>query len=414
MGQSNVSGLGCNAFHFRYVCYPSRYCYDCISSASWYGVVMMRGRYVFTLMAVGVLALLSISPASASSRLQETVTPTPPVCMPSPTPTSRIPTVQAHFTPVIGTPCADCTSTPSPVPSASPTVTSTPVPLSTPVGGGLSCGWDTTQGITCEVLQGGRMLHYTYTNHFTSYHPAIQYKWNNPSWMRNGGTMFNILVIDRVYVTANSPDTPAYEAFWGYVQSSDYRNKILGGSGVPFWEQSLGNGTGYREVNRNFLVQNFPQTEGMGGYYTRCKNEWGGDCGIAGNSEKGFSTAHVWVWITGAELPSVLNVTPTPTATPDCVPDNSVISSLLDFSPVSYGDVSCYTIIPQLLVDTPSIISSAWFLGDAPEQIGIVGLQVCTVNVTFALRFLDFDILAVLGWMVSMVAVAMIYRTVTT
>jgi hypothetical protein len=109
----------------------------------------------------------------------------------------------------------------------------------------------------------------------------------------------------------------------------------------------------------------------------------------------------------------VATATPVPTSTavpcqsgnPD---EGTVNGGGTEFSPPKLIPGACFTIVPELTMDVPSIVD--WTVSEVPATIGIPGVQLCTQYWDTKLKVFNFDILAGISWVISLVCVAIIYR----
>jgi hypothetical protein len=358
-----------------------------------------------------VALFCALVPTLGASAQTATPPPAVPTCTPMATstnvlPTVQIPTFSGWETPTDGTPYPIGTGTPStPTPTLAITPTSTPSP--TPTSGlyaTLSCG-DTTpcRQVDNNTIDYGTGSTATYDENAFIDSPSaypISYVLERNASM----TAFLITSGDQIGAIQN----------WGASLRIAYNFDAV-------WAMDIGTQRNLYKAS-DAWEENTYVTFVKEGEYAFTYNDWGIRQLSFGDNDailwRGviFKPTHFYLstnpYFTPA-LDGIATPSPTPTSTPsDCFPYGSVIDTeVVQWSPPSYIDGECYTILPAANFDTPQIVILAAPDGWAvPETLGVPGIEFCTRYLVMSAGFIGYDVILVISTFVSVICAISIAR----
>lgn len=374
----------------------------------------MKRRALYGVFIFALAFLLGATPKAVSA--YASITPTSlPTCVSTATPTSMFPTV----------------SFPT-IEFNTPTGSETPEPFQTATPPGYdSCGaWKELYYIACATCRdmGGQWNWNSNSCDFPGTSTATPAPTNTPfitatpapicadafyTGHTPSGNFHNMTIIsDDSSLTGQYIDETA--RFWGYGQGQGmgqmYSTYYL--DSIPFYAKitvsDIVGGlliqcdNGLEVVNCGETYYRNPQTHSMRVIFNACPT---GACNYSFTVRFQASQVESMTCTATTPTPSPTpNVTPTATQSA-CISSLTVIDTpLIGFTPPQISAGDCYTLLPELNIDTPQlIIDAASGFIDVPENIGAPGIELCTQYWFMNLRFLDFDIFGVIVWIVGII-----------
>lgn len=391
--------------HVGFLCY-------CGPSSDWAGLIM-RSMAVFlfsVLLALWFLPVLNVH--------AQTGTPPPlPYCPPTVTPTSVIPTfvfptfagfatsvwpTLTHTPCPPGAPCPTVTSLPTntatitPSPTVTPTNTAPPGALKLTAFDPSAYGGQGTYTLTQykSALVNGAAWNTFYGSAIMTGSTAYEGKQLNFSMSVQNVSSGSVMV----YIKARRSGIPGQGAVnWRYPPLGTFPSMgqwRYGSESVDDLSYSLGPGG---------TITLKPAVEADTGWLS-----WSSH------------TLTSYVAISTQPLDSIY--TPTPAVTPTAtlmIPgttcqfgnpnEGSVSGGGTAFTPPVLVPGSCFTIVPDLELEVPSIVD--WTVSSVPSTIGIPGIEVCTQYWSMNLSFMGFNVINAISVVVGFACVAIIYRT---
>jgi len=116
-------------------------------------------------------------------------------------------------------------------------------------------------------------------------------------------------------------------------------------------------------------------------------------------------------WVSFYPLYAPTTIPPSPTPGVGCVVNTStnITSDIIEWSAATVTMGECYTIIPEVMLTLPELSWSPFVL---PAEVGIPGLFVCVDTLSATLKFLSFDVIALISGIVTVICGVIIYKQI--
>jgi hypothetical protein len=104
--------------------------------------------------------------------------------------------------------------------------------------------------------------------------------------------------------------------------------------------------------------------------------------------------------------------TATPTASPTPIPcsdGESIETEIISWHPPTTVFGACYTVMPSVLMEVPTLIQEAWD-GLIPSEIGVPGVELCLWNWSWDVSFGGLSLMTSIGMIAAMIGASMVVR----
>jgi len=348
-------------------------------------------KYIAVFVACSLIITLGVLVVPVSALPNLTATATPFICVPTATPTSIFGGV---VFPTVNFNTPQATNTPGTI---TPTVTGTP-PTATPTGtpGAPDCGDDLyLYGYLTDVYSNSGLANNTDISEVTCFQPTPSTIYCTGTIGAANNTPENYPAYPYLVVTFQT--TPGRTVYIDMVSTGNTANGDFFGRCGLFGGCSL-------ITNSNPMIGYTSWTTGNdGANNTHSLNI---------NTVVGMSQSHSISFYLVISLGIPCLATPMPaTATPSaCIPPGEVIDTdIIVFQSPVITPGECYTLLPDLSIDLPSL---TWSPFELPESIGIPGVFLCVDTITAQVKLFSFDVMAILAGIMLVVSASVVWKQI--